>query len=405
MMYSTREGLPPGEAGPLYQDPSGKLWIGTLGGGLCRFDGNRFSLLSEKDGLASGMIYTLGGGADGDLWVGTDRGLNHLRDGKIDQTLTTRDGLPGDDVRCLVRDGEGSLWVGTTAGLARYRDGQFSQPRGTAADLRASISAVFARRDGTVLAAAADGGLFSCNQDELTRLNDPVLGHRDIDAFYEDGKGRLWMGTLGSGLLLMEGGKVTAWTTKHGLHDDDIFGIVADEQQRLWMACSKGIFSVNVADLENLVAGKLKVLESAAFNWTDGQRTIECQSGVQPDTCKTSDGRIWYSTVRGLMVVDPKRMSRNVPVSPVRVEDVVVNGRLQLPADIRVLPPGEHNLTFRYGALSYLAPMRTTYRYRLEGFDKDWVDAGLRREAFYTNLPPGNYRFEVSARCATSPRR
>jgi len=181
------------------------------------------------------------------------------------------------------------------------------------------------------------------------------------------------------------------------LFDGEIYGIVADRQDRLWMACSKGIFSVRREDLLRFAAGEIKRFTSTPYSPTDAQRVIECKSGVQPDASASGDGRLWFSTIRGLIVLDPKHLQRNVPPPPVVVEDVTVNGEREDPAQIGALAPGRKNLELRYTGLSFLAPGRITFRYMLEGFDKDWINAGTRREAYYTNLPPGSFRFRVTA--------
>ena len=187
-------------------------------------------------------------------------------------------------------------------------------------------------------------------------------------------------------------------TTKNGLYDDDISALVADDEDRLWMSASNGMSYVPRAELLEFAAGKRDGVTSTPFRMMDLLRTFESQHGVQPAICKARDGRIWSSTTRGVVVVDPGKLQRVLPPTPVVIEDVVVNGREQSAIRIEKLPPGSTNLEFDYTALSFLARSRITFRYMLEGFDQDWVEAGSRREAFYTNLSPGQYRFRVVAR-------
>jgi signal transduction histidine kinase len=181
------------------------------------------------------------------------------------------------------------------------------------------------------------------------------------------------------------------------MFDNEIYGITRDDQDRLWMACSKGLFSVNRADLLKFAAGALKKITSSQYSPTDAQRTIECRSGVQPGAIRTQDGRVWFSTIRGLYVFDPNHLTLNIPPPPVVIEETTVNGEAVAPQQIAAIAPGLKNLEFRYTGLSFLQPNRLTFRYMLEGFDKKWIAAGSRREAFYTNLPPGPYRFRVTA--------
>jgi signal transduction histidine kinase/ligand-binding sensor domain-containing protein len=394
---TTSEGLPSNDTGPVFQDAAGNIWVGTLDAGLGRYDGRGFSVFTNEQGLASNTIVALADGKEGELWIGTNQGLNLMRDGKVVQTYTTEQGLPSDIVRCLLRDHAGILWVGTSAGLAEFRDGKFVQPDGEPNSQHLPILALVEHRGKFIFAAAEDGGLYRYADRRFDPFPADGPTTRGVDAFYEDTEGLLWMGTHGDGLRMLDGDKMVQFTTRDGLHDDDIFGIVADDQDRLWMACSQGLFYVKRDDLRKFAAGKLKTLKSMPFSPMEAQRTIECKGGVQPAAWKMRDGQIWFSTIRGLLVIRPDRLVRKFPPTPVVVEEVTVNGKAENPREIKTLSPGQTNLSFRYTALSYVVPSRLTFRYFLEGFDQEWIDAGSRREAFYTNLPPGSYRFRVAA--------
>lgn len=163
------------------------------------------------------------------------------------------------------------------------------------------------------------------------------------------------------------------------------------------MASSKGIFSVNRSDLRKFANGEIQKFISTPYSPLDGLRTIECKSGIQPAVWKMRDGRLWFSTIRGLLVIDPTRLQRNSPVPPLVIEDVTVNGQRESSDQIGKLPPGRRDLEFRYTALSFLLPSGINFRYILDGYDTNWTDAGNRRVAYYTNLPPGQFRFRVTA--------
>ncbi len=397
-LYTTREGLPSNDAGPVLQDALGNTWVGTLGAGLARFDGRRFTSLTTHDGLAGDVIFALAPGSDDAIWVGTDAGLNRLVGGRVDATFTAAEGLPANEIRALCRDSTGTLWAGTSAGLARLEADRFVAPEGPADVIALPIRALAERTPGEIFAAAEGGGLFQCRAGRMAPYPAAALDREIITALYADDAGLLWMGTQGHGLQLLDGERLVAFTTKVGLYDDDIFGMVLDHDQRLWMACSKGVFFVPRGELRDFAAGRVSRLTSTPFTPMDALRTIECKAGVQPSVWRMNDGRIWFSTIRGLIVIDPANLQRKLPPTPVVIEDVVVNGKNERPDQVARLSPGQTNLEFRYTALSYATPTRTTFRYKLAGFDKDWIDAGSRREAFYTNLPPGNYRFELAAR-------
>ncbi|HTS76187.1 MAG TPA: two-component regulator propeller domain-containing protein [Bryobacteraceae bacterium] len=387
--YTTNEGLPTNDTGPVVQDSGGPMWIGTLGAGLTRYDRRRFTVLTTREGLASNWINTLAVDPAGGLWVGTDRGLNLLRSGAVSATYTTAQGLPSNVIHSLFEDRSGVLWVGTDRGAARLRNGKLEGPFE-----HEPILAI--GEDGAAniyLAAANSVFRFSAGKStEILQNGSPLRG---VDAFFRDRDGNLWMGMLGGGLRLLRGGQFASFYIRDGLFDTEIYGIVSDDQDRMWMACSKGIFFVPRADLLRFAAGKLKHIVSTPYSPTDALRVIECKAGVQPAASVTSDDHLWFSTIRGLIMFDPQHLQRNAPPPPIVIEDVTVNGEDQAPAAIARLAPGLKNLEFRYTGLSYLAPTRTVFRYRLEGFDKTWINAGTRREAFYTNLPPGTYTFRV----------
>src|ERR1041385_2387296 len=394
--YTMNEGLPSNDAGPLLQDRRGKIWVGTLGAGLARFDGRRFSVLTTAQGLLSNSIVALSEDGGGGLWVGTDHGLNRLQDGRVAQTYTTAQGLPANQIRSLFRERSGTLWVGTSAGPAAFENGKFLQPAVLQSSMRDPILAIGEDRDRRLLFATARGGFFYSGGKigELRQENAPL---RAVDAFFLDQNGLLWMGMMGGGLRLLDREKVFSYFTRDGLFDNEIYGIAEDNQDRLWMACSKGIFSVPRSDLRRFAAGEIKRFNSSPYSPTDALRVIECKPGVQPAVARMLDGRIWFSTIRGLIVLDPQHLQRNVPPPPVVIEEVTVNGERKGPDVIAKLPPGQKNLEFRYTGLSFLAAGRITFRYMLEGYDKDWIAAGTRREAFYTNLPSGHFRFRVTA--------
>ena len=399
--FTENEGLPSNDAGPLLQDRKGGIWVGTLDAGLARYDGRRFTGLRARQGLASDTVLALAEDADGAVWAGTDRGLNRIRDGRVEAVFTRQSGLPSDEIRCLYRDREGALWVGTGAGVAVLRNAAFVTPPGSPHD---PILALGGDKDGRPLF-ATDHGLFRVEADAVREIELNGANVRGVDAIFRDREGLVWLGTNGYGLrLLDETGsqlKASLLLMRDGLFDNEIYGIIADDQDRLWMACSRGIFSIKRAELRRFAAGEIKKVVSSPYSPTDALRVIECKPGVQPGVLRRQDGKLWFSTIRGLIVLNPSRLTRDVPPPQVVIEDPIVNGRSEPAGRIGRLAPGQKNLEFNYTGLSFLAPTRLTFRYILEGYDKDWIDAGTRREAFYTNLPPRSYRFRVTA-CNTS---
>jgi signal transduction histidine kinase len=214
---------------------------------------------------------------------------------------------------------------------------------------------------------------------------------------YEEDDGTLWIGTFGGGLNRVKDGKVTAYTARDGLLDDVVFQILDDGRGHLWLSSNHGVARLAKRDLDDFAAGRTTRLHPAAFGVSDGMRSAECNGAQQAPGMRARDGRLWFPTIQGISVVDPDRMPLNTLKPPVVIEALHVNGRdVALGQDLE-LPPGRSRMDFQFTALSLLAPERVQFRYRLEGYDEDWVRAETARSASYTNLPPGQYTFRVAA--------
>ncbi len=394
--YTTSEGLVSNDAGPVLEDGSGHLWIGTLGHGLNSFDGHHFRSVTVKNGLADNTILSLEIGNRNDIWAGTKAGLNRLRNGKPIATYTQKDGLSGPEVRALFMDAQGTLWAGTNGGLDRFDGTRFVKAEIPGSDRQT----VIALRGGhTVRVFVSTNGAFYYllgDTFQLRPLKDVI---HPVDCYYEDHlHHREWMGTLGSGLLRWQNGTLVHIRVKDGLYDNRIYSILRDDRSNFWMASSKGIFRVSEKELDDFADGKTRTIASIPFS--TGQLRFECQPGVQPAACRTRDGRLWFSTNNGLVVVDPNHLSRNHVPPPTQITGMIVNGeRIPLRQNLQ-LKPFEKNVEIRYSGLSFISPEKVAFRYTLEGYEKSWTDAGARRVAFFTNLPPGNFHFKVMARNA-----
>ena len=393
--YTTNEGLPGNDTGPVIEDKTGTLWLGTHDDGLARFDGRHFTAFTKRDRLAENSILSLAIDPDDDLWVGTPKGLNRLRKGRVIGTYTTRDGLSGNQISSLFVDAQATLWVGTDKGLSVFEHNRFSRPSQFSALDGEPIVALGGGRTTRLFVSTATGRLYTLRNSAVSSYTPPDPT-RAIASYYADPDQRsLWMGTLGSGLIRWKNGTLTRIRTKDGLFDDQIYAILPDDHANIWFASSKGIFRVSSADLNGFADGKRKGVVSLPFS--TGQLRFECQGGVQPAACRTRDGRLWFSTTNGLVVVDPDHLLPNRLPPPAQIETVFVNGQRRDPEAPLSLAPYEKNLEIRYTGLSFVTPEKVTFRYMLDGYEKNWVQAGNRREAFYTNLPPGRFRFRVMA--------
>jgi signal transduction histidine kinase/ligand-binding sensor domain-containing protein len=392
--FTKYEGLPSDDVGPLILDHRGKLWAGTLDGGLARFDGVRFIPITH---FANNRVTALAVTTDGSLWAGTDQGLIRLDDGQTRETYTTQQGLPSDKIRSLFRDHSGALWAGTEKGPAKLDRGRFVQASGLGKIRHVPIVAMGETRDGQMLFAAEREAVYLFANGSLREMVDKDGPGRNVDAFYTDQDGLVWMGATANGLRVWHDGKISRFQVRDGLFDGEIYGILPDKEGHLWMSCSKGFFRVSRSELLDFAAGKIRKITSLPYSPLDGLRTIEGKQGAQPVGATTPDGRLWFSTTYGLLAFGPRLAVRDVPPPPVVIEEVSVNGETVALSRIHNLAPGQKNLEFDYTAPTFVAPERTTFRYILEGYDRNWTEAGTRREASYTNLPPGKFRFRVTA--------
>ena len=393
--YTVSEGMSSNEASAIVEDLQGRLWVGTLDRGLNVFDGHRFRTITERDGLAGNTILSLALDRNGDIWAGTSKGLNRLKGEKVAAAYTVKNGLSDSEIRALYVDERGVLWIGTGTGLDSF-DGRSFTRRAPALGNRNGILALTGSHSLRLLV--------STDTDRLTYLQRDVFESyplsgitRPVACFFVDSAhNSIWMGTLGSGLLRWHNGALARLRVRDGLYDSRIYAIVADGKSNFWMASSKGIFRIGSKELEDFADGKIRAVTSIPFS--TGQLRFECRSGVQPSAWRTHDGRLWFSTTSGLVVVDPNHLGSNSIPPPVRITTVLVNGRPLSAGDRLRLKPAEKNLEIRYAGLSFIAPEKMSFRYMLDGYGKTWIDAGARREAFFTNLPPGDFRFKVMAR-------
>jgi ligand-binding sensor domain-containing protein len=434
---TTRDGLTSDSVAALYTDREGSLWIGTDGGGLSRLKEAKAASYGLRQGLSNELVYAVAGARDGGMWVGTYGGdIDHLRDGRFTPTLRG-DRLGSTRVRALLESRDGGLWIGTDLALHRYAHGRvdtFQPDHGLAAT---PVRVVYQDRQGTVWVGTDGGGLLRASGSRLVPDTRPGLPSNQVRAILEDARGgfwvgtyaglavlrdgryqtyttaqglshdyvrclhesadgTLWIGTYGGGLTRLKDGRFTAVTSRDGLFSDVVFRILEDAAGDLWMSCNKGVFRVKRGELDEFAAGTRARVHSEVLDEADGMRSREC-SGGSPGGWRTADGRLWFPTVQGVVAVDPSRLPRNPAAPPVVLERMSADSEdVDLSAPAR-LPPRRQRLEFAYTALSFVAPERIRYRYRLVGFDQAWVDAGTGHQAVYTRLPPGSYRFRVVA--------
>lgn len=396
--YTTQEGLSNNMALPIFEDSKNNLWIGTLGGGLNLFKNGKFTHYSAKNGLTDNIVISLAEDHNGNLWIGTyGGGLFKFAQGKFTQ-YTAKDGLSNNAVRAIQEDQDGNLWIGTTGGgLNEFKNGKFTvtMPRqGLAGTV---VRFIYPEPNGT-LWIGTDGGLNRLAHGKLEKYTtkDGLSGN-SIACIYQDDLENLWIGTIGTGLNRFKNGKFSSISAKQGLYDDTIYQILEEPKGSFWINSAKGIFQVKRENLEKLADGKISAVTTTAYGKEDGLKAVEGNGGTQPTGWKTHDGRLWFPTSRGVAVIDPNHLEQDKTPPPIYIMKVLANGQAVRLTKPMILAKGVRRLEFHYAAPDFVAPDKMQFRYKLSGFDSDWVNAGSRRVAYYTNIPPGDYSFQVIA--------
>jgi signal transduction histidine kinase/ligand-binding sensor domain-containing protein len=432
------QGLPGTTVSCQLTDREGNQWLGLVDGGLAQLRPRRFSMLG---GLAlTTPVYSICEDHQGCIWVGSSfggvyrfRGTNMTRYGASDLPLT--------DVWSLFEDSQSNLWVGTSShGVYQFHDGHF-KPMFDRTQISDRVDAIHEDRQGR-LWFGHWSGLACYAKGRLTRIAMPWASDDcEVVAIASDKKERLWLGTKGAGLFCLSQGKFTSYTTanglpsnlawslfvdrddtlwigtadggltrlregqlanftaRDGLPDTTVCHITEDASQRLWLDSPHGVFSVAKSALEAFVRGQTEGFSFVSYDQTDGMLSSSCTCAFQPSGCQTRDGRLLFPTLKGVVVVRPDRADANTLPPPVLIEEVAVEDHdydMTRRANLTV-PAGKTRLTIRYTALSYAAPEKVRFKYRMLGLDSNWTDAGAKRAVDYPYLPHGRYKFQVLA--------
>jgi signal transduction histidine kinase/ligand-binding sensor domain-containing protein len=373
-------------SGLLAQDQLGRLEAGTRAAGLLLGENDQLRPVTRADTHLEmpSKYYSILESRDGALWLGGNNGLVCLRQEQWSRLGTE---LYRPEVRSITETPNGAIWIGMRGGgVARYQDGKFTQ---------------FQRAQG--------------------------LPYEYAWALLGDADGSVWIGTPGAGLIRWHAGSFVSFTKRQGLPSDFICSILGDREGHLWIGSYGGIFKVKKTELERCASGVIASVNCFVLDSSDGLTSLEMAGGNQPSACATPDGRLWFATSGGLAMVAPSRIRTNALAPPVRLEEVVVDGKTlpwaapipksdlagqgsaeplvaepaesagSAPELILRVPPGSGQIELRYTGLSFCAPQRVRFRYRLEKVDSEWVNAGGRRSAYYSHLAPGRYRFQVIA--------
>jgi len=381
--FGQPEGLDAGVR-PIAQARDGSLWLGLTKGGVRRFSGGRFLAIPGLSRLPASAVRSLEEAPDGTWWIATNTaGVHAFRHGTL-TSYTTANGLSHNSTRGLVLARDRTLWVATLGGLDQIRDGVVHHVDLPNPDPRGTLS-VYEARDGAIWAGSRGGELFRFVNGRSVSLPAAYTSPGTaVQTFLDDGEGNIWVGTYGSGLGRFREGRYRSYTTRDGLFNDVAFQIVDDHLGRLWITCNAGIFAVRKADLDAFDEGRLTRIPTRIVGVQEGMRSREANGG-DPSGLRDRDGLLWFPTIKGVVRIDP----REVTDTPAPL-DVIVERAAGVGAR-------DGDLEFAFTSPTFTAPERVRFRYRLDQFDRDWREAGERRLATYTNIPPGAYEFRVQA--------
>lgn len=406
--YSEADGITDKTVYPIYQDRAGTIWLGSVG--LSKYENGTFTSIEStrnfsvsaigEDALGRilisnfgalyvrennkfvpfergkiptfGFVYAIHADLEDALWIGGDNGLRRFKDGVL-TSFSIADGLAGNDVKTIIEARAGGLWIGTYGGLTRFENGRLTSWR---------------EEDG--------------------------LPSRTVRALYEEADGTLWIGSYDGGLARFKDGIFTRYNMKTGLPNDGAFQILEDDNRNFWISSNRGIYRVNKDELNDFADGKISSVNSISYDKSDGMLNPECNGGRSPAGIRAHDGRLWFPTQDGVAVIDPRDIRVNSQPPPVVIESVRIDNadfdinhadvgaekadaEISKPRSRIQIEPTQQNFEIAYTALSFVNSENLRFKYKLEGLDDDWIDAGTRRQAHFSHVPPGEYTFRAIA--------
>jgi signal transduction histidine kinase/streptogramin lyase len=418
----------------LVEDREGNFWIGTGGEGLHRFKPAQVATYHKEQGQTNDSCATITSDGAGGLWLGGEV-LFRFSQGKF--SAYPRPQSPW----TVLPDQRGGFWFGTYDGLGHFKDGGLTHYPFDHTFTAAPVAAIYEDRAGRLwIGAGSDarvGGFYRFQAGRLIRYGAPEgcmltdvrhisedrsgalwlggltgmsrfkdgkftnyttaegLSHNYVRDIYEDAEGTFWIGTYGGGLNRFKDGRFTHITTRHGLYDNVVSRILEDDLGNFWMTCNRGIYRASRHDLNAVANGRAASLTCIAYTVADGMKSNETNGGFQSAGGKAPDGCFWFPTVIGVVVIDPNKLNPLPP--PVAIEQVLVGQTAVDPTQQITVQPGGGDLEIHYTGLSLTAPEKVRFKYKLDGYDQDWVEVGARRVAYYTNTAPGRYTFRVQA--------
>jgi ligand-binding sensor domain-containing protein/signal transduction histidine kinase len=419
----------------LAEDKEGNLWVGTRNG-LSQLSDVKIPIFGKTEGLTADVDVSVAPSRRGGIWVATSSGFTHFDGGTNIQVYSSEVGLTNTYIITMLEAKNGDIYLINgdmeilvfSGGkiVARYPNKDY--PTALVEDAQGVVAAangmlyrvsassispylladgqqaapgylfnMITGKDGSIWIANAGQGIMQVKDGSITNW---ALGSGNGDppgafSVYEDDEGAVWA-TSTTGIARLKDGHLKMITKDDGLFDNVIYTMVLDDHDRFWLDSARGIVSVTRQALNDFADSKIDHVECVVYDSLNDVKSVD-RNQQKLSGCKSLDGRIWFPTAQGVLMIDPTNLARNFVPPPVHIDAVLANGKVLGKATNAVVQPGKGELEFQYVGLSYIAPLKVQYRYKLDGYDKDWVDAGNRRSAFYTNLKPGPYHFQVQA--------
>jgi ligand-binding sensor domain-containing protein/signal transduction histidine kinase len=404
--YGTLEGLSDEHALAITETRDGSILIGSLTGTLNALKDGHMTVYNvpklpprdsrDANGYVANAIFSLYQNANGNIFASRMNGLNQLMNGKLVSMRTapaTTTGL----IEAIYQDSSGALWLGAEHGLFRLKDDKYTAYVTSPGSAINAVSVIVGSSDGGLWVGTSGGGLRHFKDGFFkTYTSQDGLSHDLITSLYQGADGTLWIGTP-RGLDSLKDGRIKIYTDKDHMLTSQVCSILEDNDGYLWLSSNRGIIRIAVAELAGFSSGKINTLDPMRYGVENGMRSAACAEGTQPTGWKDHRGDLWFATGRGIVEVNPDQVYRAAPLL-VHVETVKADLLPVDPIHGGNLPPGKNNLEISYSAPTFQAPNRVQFRYKLAGFDQDWVAAGTRRYAYYTNIPPGKYQFQVQVK-------
>jgi signal transduction histidine kinase/ligand-binding sensor domain-containing protein len=418
-LINSATGLPFEAVQSVCQDATGALWAVGDNGVLARGQRAGWTLQPLADGNRAAFVTCVTAETSGVVWVGARGGRLYRWSAGEFQELGLRDSLQQKAVRSLLVSRTGALWIGTDSSDVFYRRRgeqlqSFNLPPG-----RRFLRAMAEDTAGNFWAGASDGLLVRVTGDVLVDET-TKSGALSIRGLHATANGDLWIGYAGAGAGRLREGQLTRFTTEQGLPNDFVSQILKDDRESLWFAGNQGIFQVRERDFDDVTSGVAARVAPIVYGRSEGMPGLQASFDYCPTAVRATDNRLYFSMLSGLAEVrlDHARLNYRPPevfiervtsdertVAAYQVKTATSATNAVAPLELRNhndkvelrFPPGAQQVRFEFTALSFIAPENVQFRYQLEGLDANWVEAGPRRYASYTHLPPGRYRFQVTA--------